>query len=230
MVASTNHLDKLDAGLSSRPSRFDRKYRFPLPSEDERTLYCQYWRAKVLKRKVDVDFPEKICSAAATITDGFSFAYMQEAFVATLLAIALRRSEMIGEGLEKSENTDRARVDENKNLNDYELWRVMKETIKTLRDDMGKTPKGSSINDDPLGKDYALEKEAQAPSTRTNPGASAPVTHESQLPIRTLNDGGEGFQKTPSIRGLFPKVDHDGVPIITDNNFVYSAQEGKMTM
>ena len=33
MVASTNHLDQLDAGLSKRPSRFDRKYLFPLPSE-----------------------------------------------------------------------------------------------------------------------------------------------------------------------------------------------------
>ncbi|KAK5245880.1 hypothetical protein LTR16_007204, partial [Cryomyces antarcticus] len=33
MVASTNHLDQLDPGLSKRPSRFDRKYLFPLPSE-----------------------------------------------------------------------------------------------------------------------------------------------------------------------------------------------------
>ena len=43
MVASTNHLDQLDPGLSSRPSRFDRKYLFPLPSEAERLMYCEYW-------------------------------------------------------------------------------------------------------------------------------------------------------------------------------------------
>ena len=43
MVASTNHLEQLDPGLSSRPSRFDRKYRFPLPSEAERVMYCDYW-------------------------------------------------------------------------------------------------------------------------------------------------------------------------------------------
>lgn len=42
MVASTNHLDQLDPGLSSRPSRFDRKYLFPLPSEAERIMYCDY--------------------------------------------------------------------------------------------------------------------------------------------------------------------------------------------
>lgn len=33
MVASTNHLDRLDPGITKRPSRFDRKYLFSLPSE-----------------------------------------------------------------------------------------------------------------------------------------------------------------------------------------------------
>lgn len=39
MVATTNHLDELDPGLSKRPSRFDRKYLFPLPNKVERSLY-----------------------------------------------------------------------------------------------------------------------------------------------------------------------------------------------
>lgn len=39
MIASTNHLDELDPGLSKRPSRFDRKYLFPLPNRDERAQY-----------------------------------------------------------------------------------------------------------------------------------------------------------------------------------------------
>lgn len=47
IVASTNFLDKLDPGLSKRPSRFDRKYLFPIPNEHQRTLYCEYWRQKV---------------------------------------------------------------------------------------------------------------------------------------------------------------------------------------
>jgi AAA+ superfamily predicted ATPase len=33
MVASTNYLDRLDPGLTQRPSRFDRKYLFPLPNK-----------------------------------------------------------------------------------------------------------------------------------------------------------------------------------------------------
>jgi len=32
-------VDKLDPGLSKRPSRFDRKYLFPLPDKGERSLY-----------------------------------------------------------------------------------------------------------------------------------------------------------------------------------------------
>ncbi|KAL8937008.1 MAG: hypothetical protein Q9216_004637 [Gyalolechia sp. 2 TL-2023] len=127
MVASTNHLDRLDPGLSSRPSRFDRKYLFPLPSEHERTLYCEYWRDK-LKSKPAIKFPRKLSPAIAGITKDFSFAYLQEAFVATLLAIAGHRSE---DGVRGGGD------DEGGDLDDYELWREMKNQVKALRDDMG---------------------------------------------------------------------------------------------
>ena len=95
-IATTNHLEWLDPGLSQRPSRFDRKYLFPLPTEDERALYCQFWRTKIQNLKSPPDFPEKLCAAIASITDRFTFAYLQEAFVATLLAIARKR---LDEGL-----------------------------------------------------------------------------------------------------------------------------------
>lgn len=67
MVASTNHINKLDPGISKRPSRFDRKYLFPLPSHHERVLYCEFWRKKLQKRP-SVEFPEKLSSAIAGIT------------------------------------------------------------------------------------------------------------------------------------------------------------------
>ncbi|EME39296.1 hypothetical protein DOTSEDRAFT_75125 [Dothistroma septosporum NZE10] len=116
VVASTNFLERLDPGLTSRPSRFDRKYLFPLPNEHERTLYCQYWRKKVA-HKPEIDFPEKLTSAMARITPGFSFAFLQECFVASLLTLA--RQNVLhdnDDGLEK-----------------YELWRVFKETADILR-------------------------------------------------------------------------------------------------
>ncbi|KAF2142123.1 uncharacterized protein K452DRAFT_227685 [Aplosporella prunicola CBS 121167] len=125
MVASTNHLEQLDPGLSKRPSRFDRKYLFPLPSKDERVLYCEYWRKK-LEKKQSIDFPEKLCPAIADITDDFSFAYLQEAFVATLLDIA------------RSDGSDSDDEDgEDDPLDKYVLWRVMKKQVQILRDEMG---------------------------------------------------------------------------------------------
>ena len=144
MVASTNYLDRLDPGLSRRPSRFDRKYFFPLPNQHERTLYAQFWREKVKKRTQDsIAFPEKICSAIADITGGFSFAYMQEAFVATLLALA-RDSSDDEAGFEGAEDVGDLTTlrgggeeDPHDDLNGYKLWRVIKTQVKSLRDDMG---------------------------------------------------------------------------------------------
>ena len=37
-------VDKLDPGLSKRPSRIDRKYCFSNPSYEDRVRYCEYWR------------------------------------------------------------------------------------------------------------------------------------------------------------------------------------------
>lgn len=125
MVATTNYLERLDPGLSKRPSRFDRKYLFPLPNLEERTTYCEFWRNK-LRNKPSIDFPKKLCGAIAGITDQFSFAYLQEAFVATLLVLARRNTE--GGGSDDDDDDE---------LDKYEFWRVMKQQVKNLREDMG---------------------------------------------------------------------------------------------
>ena len=92
MIGSTNHLERLDPGISKRPSRFDRKYFFPNPDEAQRVEYCRFWRKK-LDGSEDVEFPQVLNKAIAGITEGFSFAYMQEAFVASLLSIASQDGE-----------------------------------------------------------------------------------------------------------------------------------------
>ncbi|KAL8833166.1 MAG: hypothetical protein Q9170_004447 [Blastenia crenularia] len=210
MVASTNHLDKLDAGLSSRPSRFDRKYLFPNPSEEERTLYCRYWRSRLIERKVEIEFPMKICPAAALITDGFSFAYMQEAFVATLLAIAGRRSEIFDD---EGDEVEGGGDDGDKDLDEYELWREMKKTIKMLRDDMGKKPSKSSTEDDNLAKAFAEEREAQAPADKSNPSSLGEST------FRLRQGESEKGTVDPCRQGKALRVDHQQVPIIGEGNF-----------
>lgn len=45
MIASTNHLERLDPGIAKRPSRFDRKYLFDDPNEKERELYAEYCKS-----------------------------------------------------------------------------------------------------------------------------------------------------------------------------------------
>ena len=77
MIGSTNHLEKLDPGIAKRPSRFDRKYFFDVPTRDERVLYCEYWRNKLRNNK-KVDFPKEMSDRIADITGDFSFAYMNE--------------------------------------------------------------------------------------------------------------------------------------------------------
>lgn len=87
MIGSTNHLDALDPAIAKRPSRFDRKYHFKVPGEHERTLYGQYWHRK-LAGNPHVTFPEELCPIIAKWTEEFSFAYLKELFVTSLLLLA----------------------------------------------------------------------------------------------------------------------------------------------
>lgn len=92
MCGSTNHLEKLDPAISKRPSRFDRKYHFRLPGEQERMAYCNYWRKK-LEKNSNIEYHEDIVGILAHLTEGFSFAYLKELFVQTLLTIVGGRAD-----------------------------------------------------------------------------------------------------------------------------------------
>lgn len=91
------------------------------------TSVAQYWRNK-LKDKKSIDFPNKLCDAIADITEDFSFAYMKEAFVATLLELARSHGD---------ENEDGDDDDNDDPLDKYEFWRFFKEQVKILRSEMG---------------------------------------------------------------------------------------------
>ncbi|KAK5135082.1 hypothetical protein LTR08_005607 [Meristemomyces frigidus] len=166
MIGSTNHLDRLDPGIAKRPSRFDRKYLFPNPSEEERTMYIKYWQSK-LSDNEDLDFPDKLCPAVAKITPGFSFAYLQEAVVASLLALARdnhgfaeqlclecmnahKKLEGYGSGAvcpDRSERpfkglydwmwTVRQADQEDPDLDNCALWREIKKQVRLLKEELG---------------------------------------------------------------------------------------------
>ena len=80
VVATTNHPEKLDTSILERPSRFDRKYYFPLPADAERSRYVQKWNAEL---QSELRFSEKTAAAVVEKTEGFSFAYLKELFVSS---------------------------------------------------------------------------------------------------------------------------------------------------
>ncbi|KAB5550847.1 P-loop containing nucleoside triphosphate hydrolase protein [Coniochaeta sp. 2T2.1] len=102
MIGSTNHLDRLDSAIRKRPSRFDRKYHFKVPSLAERLEYCLYWRRKFAESET-IEFPDGICHPIAAMTEGFSFAYLKELFVPSLLALARGESGEAGDGPDTAE-------------------------------------------------------------------------------------------------------------------------------
>ncbi|KAK4227030.1 P-loop containing nucleoside triphosphate hydrolase protein [Podospora fimiseda] len=87
MIGSTNHLSRLDPAIAKRPSRFDRKYLFELPDLATRVQYARYWRRKLEGKEAGKGFEEGLCQLIGVLTEGFSFAYIKELFVSTLLAI-----------------------------------------------------------------------------------------------------------------------------------------------
>ena len=75
LIATTNHPEKLDRSLIDRPSRFDRKFHFPLPDADVR-------RAYLTKLTANEDPALQLSSLAieglVERTNGFTFAYLKE--------------------------------------------------------------------------------------------------------------------------------------------------------
>jgi hypothetical protein len=81
-IATTNHAERLDAAIVDRPSRFDRKYHFGLPALSERHEYLRLWN-RAAQDAVRLSEPE--LQALAASTDGFSFAYLKELMMSSLV-------------------------------------------------------------------------------------------------------------------------------------------------
>lgn len=183
MLASTNYLDKLDPGLTKRPSRFDRKYLFPLPNEDERKLYAEYWHEKLKKNK-KIGFPKSLCPPIAAITEEFSFAYMQEAFVATLLELARRRTDIASVAAALTLSDD-------KDPEEYQFFRLFKEQVKILRKDMDSSQGMPQVAETPVNFGSQILEPMRA-SILPMPGSFAHVatsrSDQSMPPVLSTND------------------------------------------
>jgi hypothetical protein len=107
---------------------------------DQRIAYCRFWQRKLAGNK-DIEFPDKLCKAIAGITDGFSFAYIQEAFVAALIVIA-RDSEGLGQWESAKDDAIKegwvevAESEDDDDLDDLVLWVEIKKQVAILREGM----------------------------------------------------------------------------------------------
>lgn len=90
VIATTNHPDRLDPALVERPSRFDRRYDFPLPGAAERLAFLQLWHTRLPECRRP---SETAMELAQEVTAGFSFAYLKELYVGMVLALASTDSE-----------------------------------------------------------------------------------------------------------------------------------------
>ncbi|HEY3330114.1 MAG TPA: ATP-binding protein [Capsulimonadaceae bacterium] len=82
VVATTNHPDRLDAAIVNRPSRFDRKYHFELPATTERAAYLAKWSTGL---ELDMRLDDSGIQEIAAETHGFSFAYLKELCLASVM-------------------------------------------------------------------------------------------------------------------------------------------------
>ena len=84
-IASTNHPERIDDAILNRPSRFDVKYNFALPSLALRRTYAYKWIRKIVQNanqnKVVIEFSRtelELADEIANSTDGWSFAFLKE--------------------------------------------------------------------------------------------------------------------------------------------------------
>jgi ATPase family associated with various cellular activities (AAA) len=82
VLATTNHPEKLDTAILERPSRFDRKYYFQLPAPSERLAYILKWNEEL---QPELRVSEPVARDVVCKTEGFSFAYLKELFVASMV-------------------------------------------------------------------------------------------------------------------------------------------------
>ncbi|OCH85846.1 P-loop containing nucleoside triphosphate hydrolase protein [Obba rivulosa] len=94
-IATTNHPELIDDAILNRPSRFDVKYDFALPTTELRNEFATKWLTKVHALDTGIVFQKsdgELAEAIAKKTDGWSFAFLKELFVSFLLRIAHDKS------------------------------------------------------------------------------------------------------------------------------------------
>lgn len=127
----------------------------PLPS-----LLIRVYRLK-LSKNPSLRLPPQISSAIASITEGFSFAYLQEALVTALLSIVQSQRE----NLIKPDDSGISTSDD---LGSNAVWQAISKQVQTLRKEMKDSRK--SVED--AEKNSMLSDARSSSATSTGFGLS----------------------------------------------------------
>lgn len=96
IIASSNHPERIDEALLKRPSRFDRVYHIGLPARPERLEYSRRLLERApLPAEDGFDVPA-LANRVADATEGFTPAFLKEAFLSAMLAEAQKGREAMG--------------------------------------------------------------------------------------------------------------------------------------
>lgn len=90
VLATTNHPERIDKAIIDRPSRFDRKYHFNLPEREERIQFLSDWQKRLSD---ECGWTAEQVDSIAEITDEYSFAYLKELIISTLMTWMHESSE-----------------------------------------------------------------------------------------------------------------------------------------
>lgn len=82
-IATANDPARLDPALVNRPSRFDRRYEFSNPETLERARYLQFFTSHLDE---SLKLSEDQASELAEQTDGFSYAYLKELVLSSMMS------------------------------------------------------------------------------------------------------------------------------------------------
>lgn len=129
VLATTNYPERIDPAIIDRPSRFDRKYHFGLPSEQDRMDYLRHWHGRL---RDESGWDGENLAALVTATDGFSFAYLKELVISSV-------TQWISDGTPITGVFDEQAAF---------LARQMKTATNTLENGSGNNQSGHGPNDD----------------------------------------------------------------------------------
>lgn len=106
VIATANDISNFKANIMDRPSRFDRKFKIPLPNEKMSALYLKKWFGKNIT-------PQKTTELAKhAVKYEFSYAYLKELYIASMFE-ALSKNRKVPTAADISKSLDRLMQDKN---------------------------------------------------------------------------------------------------------------------